>query len=188
MKAGIVAIVTPEEWRAKFEKHAASKLAKKMCTARIEKLARRGEGCFVREYVGEKPNKEVKFPAFKKSNEVKTKKFCSDQAMDRSIYEKDCLEPVEYAYNNEGSLFPLKFAECNVHRLDTLLQMQTYAYGNFAADGGFTRYQVPGITNSMLYIGAYGSTFPWHTEDADLPSVNYMHQGDAKIWFSIPAS
>ena len=142
----------------------------------------------MREYVGEEPTKTVKFAAFQRSNERKTKRFASARAMDRSVFGADCLAPVEYAYNNEGSLFPPKFAESNVHRLDTLLQLQTYAYGDFVKYGGFARRQVPGITSSMLYLGAYGSTFPWHTEDADLPSVNYMHRGDAKIRFSIPAS
>ena len=106
--------------------------------------------------------------------------------MDRSIIEEDCLKPAEYANNNEVSLFPQKFNECNVDKLDTLLQLQTWAYGEFKRLG-FCRKQVPGITNSMLYFGTFVSTFPWHTEDAD-PSVNYMHQGASKVWFSIPAS
>ena len=108
--------------------------------------------------------------------------------MDRSIFEEDSLKLVEYTNNNEGSLFHPTFKECNVNKLNTLLQLQTWAYGEFKRSGGFCRKQVPGITSSMLYFGTFGSTFPWHTEDTDLPSVNYMHQGAAKIWFSIPAS
>ena len=131
---------------------------------------------------------KVPFATFKQKNEIKTKKFDSADAMDRSIFEEDCLEPAEYANNNDGSLFHQTFKESNINKLDTLLQLQTYAYGDFEYARGFRRWQFPGITSSMLYFGTYASTFPWHTEDADLPSVNYMHQGAAKIWFSIPAS
>ena len=35
-----------------------------------------------------------------KKNVKKTKKFDSIDAMGRSIFQKDCLKPVEYAYNN----------------------------------------------------------------------------------------
>ena len=141
----------------------------------------------MREFVGYEENNIV-FANFKKKNGSKTKKFDSPDAMDRSIFEKDCLEPVEYANNNDGTLFPPMFKECNVDKLNTLLQHQTYAYGEFTEQKGFSRNKVAGISSSMLYFGTYASTFPWHTEDADLPSVNYMHQGAAKIWFSIPAS
>ena len=106
--------------------------------------------------------------------------------MDKQFYEEDCLRDSRYSYNNKGSLFPTNFNECNINILDTFLQLQTYASGEQGPDG-FQPKQLTGITDSMMYYGTYGSSFPWHTEDADLPSVNYMHQGKPKIWFVIPA-
>ena len=185
-QCGIVAIETPAEWRDKFKGYPEKQLKKRMCDVRVEKLRKTGEGCFLRQYVG-KREKTVRFTTFRRNHKDKSKELEPDEAMDRNIFEKDCLEPVEYAYNNPGSLFPPAFTQCNLHKLDTPLQLQTHAYGDFSCSG-FSRKGVPGITSSMLYIGTYGSTFPWHTEDADLPSVNYMHQGCAKVWFSIPAS
>ena len=180
-------IECPTSWRGKFKGYTEKQLKKKKCTLRLERLKKTSEGCHLREYV-KQDVKKITFTRFKIKNEKKTKTFDSADAMDRSIFEEDCLKPVEYANNNEGSLFPPTFKECNVDKLNTLLQHMTYAYGEFTEQKGFSRNKVAGISSSMLYFGTYASTFPWHTEDADLPSVNYMHQGAAKIWFSIPAS
>ncbi len=45
----------------------------------------------------------------------------------------------------------------------------------------------PGINRSMFYIGQLFTRFCWHTEDAFLNSVSYLHHGSAtKVWYTIP--
>jgi hypothetical protein len=37
----------------------------------------------------------------------------------------------------------------------------------------------------MMYAGAWRARFAWHTEDADLHSINYLHTGAPKAWYCI---
>ncbi|KAI1007892.1 hypothetical protein K3495_g341 [Podosphaera aphanis] len=53
---------------------------------------------------------------------------------------------------------------------------------------GFLNYldeKVPGINTTYLYVGSWKSTFSWHLEDVDLYSINYLHFGAPKQWYSI---
>ena len=45
-----------------------------------------------------------------------------------------------------------------------------------------------GISVPWLYFGMTLSAFCWHVEDHHLYSVNCLHWGDPKVWYSIPAS
>ena len=45
--------------------------------------------------------------------------------------------------------------------------------------------QISGITIPWFYYGMLFSSFCWHTEDLYLYSLNYMHDGASKIWYSI---
>jgi hypothetical protein len=45
--------------------------------------------------------------------------------------------------------------------------------------------QISGITIPWLYYGMLYSSFCWHTEDLYLYSLNYLHEGAPKIWYSI---
>ena len=47
--------------------------------------------------------------------------------------------------------------------------------------------RMPGITEPMLYVGAWRALFAWHVEDVNLYSINIMHVGAPKSWYAVAA-
>jgi len=48
--------------------------------------------------------------------------------------------------------------------------------------------KINGVNTSMLYFGSFRALFAYHVEDYDLYSINYLHSGACKSWYSIPPS
>lgn len=76
-----------------------------------------------------------------------------------------------YAADMPGSLFEDKTTSWNVAHLENLLDV----LGT----------KVPGVNTAYLYMGMWKATFAWHLEDVDLYSINYIHFGAPKQWYSI---
>lgn len=81
-----------------------------------------------------------------------------------------------YGADVEKTLFDSKCDSFNLNNLDTILK-QVYD----AEDKS-----ISGITTTYLYFGRWRTSFPWHTEDGDLYSINYLHFGEPKFWYGIP--
>lgn len=43
-----------------------------------------------------------------------------------------------------------------------------------------------GIHRPYVYLGMYGTSFSWHREDRNLMSINYLHYGSGKLWYTVP--
>jgi hypothetical protein len=76
-----------------------------------------------------------------------------------------------YGADMPGSLFDDQTECWNVAKLPNLLD----ALGT----------SVPGVNTAYLYLGMWKATFAWHLEDVDLYSINYIHFGAPKQWYSI---
>ncbi|KAL7268580.1 hypothetical protein RUND412_008794 [Rhizina undulata] len=76
-----------------------------------------------------------------------------------------------YGADMPGSLFEDRTTSWNVAKLDNLLD----CLGK----------KLPGVNTAYLYLGMWKSTFAWHLEDMDLYSINYIHFGAPKQWYSI---
>lgn len=76
-----------------------------------------------------------------------------------------------YAADMPGSLFNDDQEVWNVAKLENILDV----LGT----------KVPGVNTAYLYLGMWKATFAWHLEDVDLYSINYIHFGAPKQWYSI---
>lgn len=52
-------------------------------------------------------------------------------------------------------------------------------------ESGLGGTEVSGINVPYFYFGAWRTTFAWHCEDFNLPSINYLHYGKPKFWYAI---
>jgi hypothetical protein len=76
-----------------------------------------------------------------------------------------------YGADMPGSLFDDDTKEWNVAKLPNLLDLLGQP--------------IPGVNTAYLYLGMWRATFAWHLEDVDLYSINYIHFGAPKQWYSI---
>ncbi|KAI9777481.1 MAG: hypothetical protein M1835_005233 [Candelina submexicana] len=76
-----------------------------------------------------------------------------------------------YGADMPGSLFDDSTTSWNVAKLENLLDVLGQ--------------KVPGVNTAYLYLGMWKATFAWHLEDVDLYSINYIHFGAPKQWYSI---
>lgn len=79
-----------------------------------------------------------------------------------------------YGADTPGSIFPENMNVWNVSKLPNVLDHMDE--------------KVPGVNQSYLYAGLWKASFTWHLEDQDLYSINYIHFGAPKQWYSVPQS
>ncbi|UJR13408.1 hypothetical protein I4U23_000423 [Adineta vaga] len=83
---------------------------------------------------------------------------------------------IRYATEIEHSLFPPTETIFNLNDIPSKSLLS------------LTNQQIKGITTPFLHVGMFASMFSIHTEESDLFSMNYMHEGSSKFWYIIPSS
>lgn len=82
-----------------------------------------------------------------------------------------------YAIDNDFSLFDDESRPFNLNKL-TRADSDIYC-NDILGD-------IRGVNTPYVYLGSFLSIFGFHTEDGNLNSLNYLHNGASKFWYIIP--
>ncbi|KAF8864337.1 hypothetical protein BDZ45DRAFT_582339 [Acephala macrosclerotiorum] len=114
---------------------------------------------------------EAAFKDFKYEleGEVYTQERCDE--LERTYWRTLTYAPPLYGADMPGTLFDDRTTTWNLGKLENILDV----LGT----------KIPGVNTAYLYLGMWKATFAWHLEDVDLYSINYVHFGAPKQWYSI---
>ncbi|KAI6780855.1 DNA damage-responsive transcriptional repressor-like protein [Emericellopsis cladophorae] len=93
------------------------------------------------------------------------------EELERAYWKTLTYAPPLYGADMMGTLFDDRTEAWNLNKLPNLLDV----LGT----------KIPGVNTAYLYFGMWKATFAWHLEDVDLYSINYVHFGAPKQWYSI---
>ncbi|KAJ2611878.1 hypothetical protein H4S08_002952 [Coemansia sp. RSA 1365] len=105
---------------------------------------------------------------------VAEREYAESEELERIYWKNLLFQPPMYGADVLGTLFPPyeQFPTWNIRNLPGLLRQ--------------IGQRMPGVNDPYLYLGMWKATFAWHVEDMDLYSINYIHFGEPKAWYSIP--
>ena len=93
------------------------------------------------------------------------------EELERAYWKTLTYAPPLYGADMPGTLFDDRTTTWNLGKLENLLDI----LGT----------KIPGVNTAYLYLGMWKATFAWHLEDVDLYSINFLHFGAPKQWYSI---
>lgn len=106
----------------------------------------------------------------------RTPKHFDYDELDRKYWKNITFVNPMYGADISGTLTDDDQESWNINKLGSILDFVGSDYG----------IKIEGVNTAYLYFGMWKTTFAWHTEDMDLYSINYIHFGAPKTWYSIP--
>uniref|UniRef100_A0A8C5EKA8 [histone H3]-trimethyl-L-lysine(9) demethylase n=1 Tax=Gouania willdenowi TaxID=441366 RepID=A0A8C5EKA8_GOUWI len=169
-KAGLAKIVPPKEWKPRGSYDNIDDL---VIPAPIQQVVTGKAGLFTQYNIQKKAMTVGEFRKMANSDKFSSPNYSDFEELERKYWTNVTYNPPIYGADVNGSLYePVKFNICNLGTiLDTVEQ-----------ESGIT---IEGVNTPYLYFGMWKTTFPWHTEDMDLYSINYLHFGEPKSWYAV---
>lgn len=172
-KAGVAKIIPPPEWTPRRGGYDDVDIT---IPAPITQVVTGCQGLYQQFNVQKKSIHCKDFEKLANSDRYRTPRHFDYEELERKYWKNITFVNPIYGADISGSLYDVDQDYWNINRLGTILD---YVNGDYGI-------KIEGVNTAYLYFGMWKTTFPWHTEDMDLYSINYVHFGAPKSWYAIP--
>lgn len=178
-RAGIAKIIPPKEWVARrtgYNLRTNKDLAQMKIPKPICQVVQGNRGVYQSINVQKRTMTVEEYEKHATSDRYKTPPFNDFEELERKYWKNITFVAPLYGADLKGSITDPSCKEWNIERLGSILDYVEQDYG----------IEINGVNTAYLYFGSWKTSFAWHTEDMDLHSINYLHYGAPKFWYSIP--
>ncbi|KFZ62087.1 Lysine-specific demethylase 4A, partial [Podiceps cristatus] len=144
--------------------------------APIQQVVTGQSGLFTQYNIQKKAMTVREFRRIANSDKYCTPRYTDFEDLERKYWKNLTFNAPIYGADVNGTLYDKHVDAWNIGRLNTILDI-------VENESGIT---IEGVNTPYLYFGMWKTSFAWHTEDMDLYSINYLHFGEPKSWYSIP--
>ncbi|KAM5148147.1 LOW QUALITY PROTEIN: lysine-specific demethylase 4A [Mantella aurantiaca] len=172
-RAGLAKVVPPKEWKPRA---CYDDLDDLVIPAPIQQVVTGQSGLFTQYNIQKKPMTVKEFRRIANNDKFCTPRYIDFEDLERKYWKNLTFNAPIYGADVNGTLYDKHVEEWNIGRLNTILDV-------VERESGIT---IEGVNTPYLYFGMWKTSFAWHTEDMDLYSINYLHFGEPKSWYTIP--
>ncbi|XP_065411374.1 lysine-specific demethylase 4A isoform X5 [Chrysemys picta bellii] len=172
-RAGLAKVIPPKEWKPRTCYDDIDEL---VIPAPIQQVVTGQSGLFTQYNIQKKAMTVREFRRIANSDKYCTPRYTDFEDLERKYWKNLTFNAPIYGADVNGTLYEKHVHEWNIGRLNTILDV-------VENESGIT---IEGVNTPYLYFGMWKTSFAWHTEDMDLYSINYLHFGEPKSWYSIP--
>ncbi|XP_058494646.1 lysine-specific demethylase 4B isoform X1 [Solea solea] len=171
-RAGVAKVIPPEGWKPR---RCYDTIEDMVIPAPIMQVVTGQSGLFTQYNIQKKSMTVSEYRKLANSKKYCTPRHKDFDDLERKYWKNLTFVSPIYGADVSGSIYDEDIQEWNISRLNTLLDMVEQECGIV----------IEGVNTPYLYFGMWKTTFAWHTEDMDLYSINYLHFGQSKSWYSI---
>ncbi|XP_075037762.1 lysine-specific demethylase 4A [Mixophyes fleayi] len=172
-RAGLAKVVPPKEWKPRTSYDDLDDL---VIPAPIQQVVTGQSGLFTQYNIQKKPMTVKEFRRIANNDKYCTPRYADFEDLERKYWKNLTFNAPIYGADVNGTLYDKNVEEWNIGHLNTILNV-------VERESGIT---IEGVNTPYLYFGMWKTSFAWHTEDMDLYSINYLHFGEPKSWYTIP--
>ncbi|XP_027851769.2 probable lysine-specific demethylase 4B [Aphis gossypii] len=175
-KAGIAKVIPPPEWIPRKTSYYEDDIMNMVIPAPICQDVQGKQGIYQQLNIQKKPMTVAEYRKLAESPEYDTPYFFDYADLERKYWKNIVYKCPIYGADVSGSITDNDVDVWNINKLGTILDYVNQDYG----------IKIDGVNTAYLYFGMWKTSFSWHTEDMDLYSINYIHEGKPKSWYAIP--